>query len=619
MNYLSVENISKRYGIKELFSDVSFGIDKGQKVAIVAKNGAGKTSLLRTLCGIESPDDGRIVFRNEIRIGYLEQEDSFDKSKSFLQNALDENNPSHRALIAYNKALNSGSDSEMNASLEKMNELNAWDADVQVKEILQKLGFENHDDKPQYLSGGEAKRLALSKLLASKPDFMILDEPTNHLDLQMIEWLESYISSLNSTVLMVTHDRYFLEILCDQIFELDRKTLFQYDGNFSDYLEKKSMRDEQEQTEIKKAKNIYRTELEWMRRMPKARGTKSKSRQDSFYSLEKVAKKKVDEEKLEIKIKPERLGTKILEFHKVAHSIEAKKLVEGFTYMVKRNERIGIIGPNGSGKTTLLKLFLGQLTPDKGKIVVGETVKFGYYNQSGLSFSDDKRVIEVIRDIAEIIPAEKGKKFTAAEMLERFLFPRDMHFQHVRTLSGGEKKRLYLLSILMSNPNFLVLDEPTNDLDIYALAALENYLNDYQGCVVVVSHDRFFLDKLVDHLFVFQGEGMIKDYPGNYSQYLKDKDKFELSPKSAEKKEKLQEKTKEVPAKDQRKLSYNEQQEFKKLEREIQKLENRQQEMNMIISENKVEDPENFYSELSKLSDEIEEKSLRWMELAELA
>ncbi len=619
MNYLSVENISKRYGVKELFSDVSFGIDKGQKVAIVAKNGAGKTSLLRTLCGIESPDDGRIVFRKDIRIAYLEQEDSFDKNKSFLENALDDNNPSHQALIVYNKALKSGSDEQMNASLEKMNELNAWDADVQVKEILQKLGFENHDEKPQYLSGGEAKRLALSKLLASRPDFMILDEPTNHLDLQMIEWLESYISSLNSTVLMVTHDRYFLEILCDQIFELDRQTIFQYDGNFSDYMEKKSMRDEQEQTEIKKAKNIYRTELEWMRRMPKARGTKSKSRQDSFYSLEKVAKKKIDEEKLEIKIKPERLGTKILEFHKVGHSIESKKLVESFTYMVKRNERIGIIGPNGSGKTTFLKLFLGQLKPDMGKIVVGETVKFGYYNQAGLSFSDDKRVIEVIRDIAEIIPAEKGKKFTAAEMLERFLFPRDMHFQHVRTLSGGEKKRLYLLSILMSNPNFLVLDEPTNDLDIYALAALENYLTDYPGCVVVVSHDRFFLDKLVDHLFVFQGEGRIKDYPGNYSQYLKDKDKFELSLPKKPNKELAKEKVKAESTEDKRKLSYNEQQEFKKLEREIKKLEDRQKEMNTAISEGKVDDPEAFYLELAKLSDEIEEKTFRWMELAELA
>lgn len=618
MNYLSVENISKRYGVKELFSDVSFGIDKGQKVAIVAKNGAGKTSLLRTLCGIESPDDGRIVFRKDIRIAYLEQEDSFDKNKSFLQNALDDNNPSHQALVAYNKALKSGSDEEMNASLEKMNELNAWDADVQVKEILQKLGFENHDEKPQYLSGGEAKRLALSKLLASKPDFMILDEPTNHLDLQMIEWLESYISSLNSTVLMVTHDRYFLEILCDQIFELDRQTIFQYDGNFSDYMEKKSMRDEQEQTEIKKAKNIYRTELEWMRRMPKARGTKSKSRQDSFYSLEKIAKKKVNEEKLEIKIKPERLGTKILEFHKVGHSIESKKLVDSFTYMVKRNERIGIIGANGSGKTTFLKLFLGQLKPDMGKIVVGETVKFGYYNQAGLSFSDDKRVIEVIRDIAEIIPAEKGKKFTAAEMLERFLFPRDMHFQHVRTLSGGEKKRLYLLSILMSNPNFLVLDEPTNDLDIYALAALENYLTDYPGCVVVVSHDRFFLDKLVDHLFVFQGQGKIKDYPGNYSQYLKDKYKFEISSPTKPNMELSKEKVKTETSKDKRKLSYNEQQEFKKLDREIKKLEDRQKEMNLMISQDRVDDPESFYLDLAKLSDEIEEKTFRWMELAEL-
>lgn len=619
MNYLSVEAVSKRFGEKLLFSDVTFGIDKGDKVALVARNGAGKSTLLKLLCDLDNPDEGNITYRNDITVGYLDQNDNFKKGSTLLEAALNPEVPTNKAIIDYQEAIE-GRGSLENA-LEVMNNLNAWDADVKVKEILQQLKLDDFQRKVDHLSGGQKKRLALARLLASSPDFMILDEPTNHLDLDMIEWLEQELSQSRSTILMVTHDRYFLELICDTIIEMDRNTTFKYDGNFSTFLRKKEERAQIENATVSKAKNLYRTELEWMRRMPKARGTKAKARQDQFYKVEKVAKTKIDDSSMELKIKPERLGTKIIELHKVSFEIENLKLLDKFDYIFKKKDKAGIIGANGVGKTTLLKLILGEYQPTGGKIVLGETVKIGYYSQAGMNLKEDKRVIEVIKDIAEVIPAEKGKTLSAAQMLELFMFPRDMHWQYVSKLSGGERKRLYLLTVLMDNPNFLILDEPTNDLDIYAMAALEDYLINFEGCVLVVSHDRFFLDKLADHLFVFEGEGKVKDHPGGFSHYLdwkrKNKKAKPSSPKPESESKPVQ-KQNEKP-KDKKKLSFKEKYELEELEKEIALLEADQKKMNDKIANGQVDDPVEFYKQLSEISNQLEKKSDRWIELSDLA
>lgn len=621
MNYLSVETISKRFGERLLFSDVTFGIDKGDKVALVAKNGAGKSTLLKLLCNQDEPDEGRIVYRNGISVAYLDQSDRFSKGATVLSAALNSDIPENQAILEYQRA--SSGDGDLNHALERMNELNAWDADVKVKEILTQLKLDEFDKPVEHLSGGQKKRLALAKLLATEPDFMILDEPTNHLDLDMIEWLEERLQQSNSTILMVTHDRYFLEVVCDTIIELDRQTTFKYGGNFSTFLGMKEERNQIEVATVSKAKNLYRKELEWMRRMPKARGTKAKARQDAFYKTEEVAKTKLGEDSLELIIKPERLGSKILEFHKVSYQIGDLILLDKFDYIFKRNEKIGIIGPNGVGKSSLLKLVMEEYTPTAGKIVLGETVKIGYYSQDGLNFKDDKRVIEVIKDIAEYIQAEKGRKLSAAQMLEMFLFSKETHWQLVSTLSGGEKKRLYLLTVLMANPNFLILDEPTNDLDIYAMAALEDYLLNFNGCVIVVSHDRFFLDKMADHLFVFMGDGKVKNHPGGYSNFLdwRKKNKHLFTTNKEEKPVGDKSNEGRISGVDldgkTRKLSYNEQKEYKQLGREIEKLEEKQKSMNAKIASGVIEDPEVFYKELAELADSIDEKSMRWLELSE--
>ena len=615
LNYLSVENISKRFGEKELFKQLSFGIEKGQKVALLAKNGSGKTTLLNLLFGYDTPDAGQIIFRKDISVAYLHQEDKFDKDKTVLQEALNDDFPDHKAIIKYTEAVDSGDENSIQLSLDEMNKRNAWDADVKLKEILSKLKLDDLNQKVGTLSGGQKKRLALARLLSTEPDFMILDEPTNHLDMEMIEWLEAKLVQTNSTILMVTHDRYFLELICTDILEMDRKSIFRYQGNFSDYLTKKQERDQIEQATISKAKNLYRTELEWMRRMPKARGTKQKSRIDSFYKTEEVALTKISDQRLEIKIKPDRLGGKILEFHKVSVNFDNKELIKDFSYVFKKNEKVGIIGPNGVGKTTLLRSILGEIQLSKGKIVSGETVKYAYYAQSGMQLKEDKRVIEVIRDIAEYIPADKGKKLSAAQMLELFLFSKDMHYQYVSTLSGGEKKRLYLLTILMQNPNFLILDEPTNDLDIYAMSALEDYLLDFEGCLITVSHDRYFLDKLTDHLFVFRNGGEIKDFPGNYSQYLVSDLRLEKEEKSV--KTKTESQINQIENSKKR-LSYKEKREFETLSKEIETLESEQVLMNnRIAGGEEIENPEDFYKKLSELAALIENKTNRWLELSE--
>jgi len=545
MNYLSVENLTKSFGDRLLFADLTFGIDQGQKVAIVAKNGSGKTTLLRCLMDLEQIDSGRVVYRNDIRVAFMEQTENMD----------------------------------------------------------------------------ETQTIPLAKTLLSDADFMILDEPTNHLDLDMIEWLESYLSTSKSTLLMVTHDRYFLEVVCDTIFELSDETLYQYKGNFSYYLEKKAEREEQTQATIDKARNTFRKELEWIRRQPKARSTKSKSRVDAFDDIKKTAHQRIDKDEIDIPIKMERLGTKILELHHMGKSFGETKILNDFSYHFKRKERVGIVGQNGAGKTTFLNLIQGKETLDKGKVVVGETIVFGYYSQELIQVDPDKRVIEVIKDIAEYIPLEKGKQLSAAQLLERFLFSRDVHYQYVHKLSGGEKRRLKLLTVLMSNPNFLILDEPTNDLDIFVMSVLEDYLQLFEGCLIVVSHDRYFMDKMVDHLFVFEGNGEIKDIIGNYTDYRKNQKLEAREIKNNPPKEvvvKEEPKVVEKPV-EKRKLSFKEKQEYDNLPNEIDKLEQEKERLTQELSDGSKTNQQimDLGNQLAKVVADLEQKSDRWLELAE--
>jgi len=519
MNLLSVENITKSFGDRLIFQDISFGIAQGQKVAIVAKNGAGKTTLLQCLMGSVPLDEGTIVFRKEIRIAFMEQNEDLDAERTVWEEIFSHPMPELQAVKEYIIATEQKNETAIQKAVEKISELNAWEVETQVKQLLSVLKIDHPNEQIKNLSGGQKKRIALFKVLIAQADFLILDEPTNHLDLDMIEWLEDYLSKSQATILMVTHDRYFLEVVCDTILELDDRTLYRYKGNFSYFLEKKAQRHEQQQATIEKAKNLFRKELDWMRRQPKARGTKQKARIDSFHETKKVAKQRLDTEEIEIPVKMERLGTKIIELHHVSKAFNEKVILDNFSYVFKRQERLGIVGNNGTGKSTFLNMILQIEAIDKGKIVTGETVIFGYYNQEQLVVEDDKRVIDVIRDIAEFIPLEKGRQLTAAHFLEKFLFPRSMHYNFVRKLSGGEKRRLKLMTVLMKNPNFLILDEPTNDLDIFAMSVLEDYLRSFQGCLMVVSHDRYFMDKMVDHLFVFNGNGNIKDIVGNYTSY----------------------------------------------------------------------------------------------------
>ncbi len=513
MNLLSVENLSKRYGPKLLVENFSFGMAKGEKVAIVAPNGSGKTTLLRAIAGVEPADSGEITFRSGIRVGYLPQEPEFAEGLSLTDAIMVSDNPMTAAIKKYEKAIQNPDDADaLQHAMEEMDHTNAWDFEARVREVLGQLGIENTDMRIDTASGGQRKRAALARVLLEEPEFIIMDEPTNHLDLDTIEWLEKWLASGNFTLLMVTHDRYFLDRVCSDILEIDRGELVRYTGNYTYFLEKKAEREASLASSIDKAKNLMSTELEWIRRQPKARGTKSKSRVDAFEGIKAQATIRTDKSSVELGVKTERLGSKIVEFHKVSKSFGDLKITDHLDYNFQRKEKLGVVGKNGTGKTTFVKMLLGELEPDQGKIVQGETVKFGHYDQIGLTGADQKRVIEVVTDIADVIELHKGQKLSATQMLERFLFARDKHWQLVATLSGGEKRRLYLLTVLMSNPNFLVLDEPTNDLDIDTLQVLEDYLQTYDGCLVVVSHDRFFMDKVVDHLFVFEGQGEIRDF-----------------------------------------------------------------------------------------------------------
>lgn len=622
MNYLSVENLTKSFGERVLFSDLTFGIDQGQKVSIIAKNGSGKTTLLRCLMDYEQYDSGRIVYRNDIRIAFMEQTELMNEKQTILEAVFDHDLPELKLIKEYNVAMDNNDEKALEHLYQEITEMNAWDIEVKVQQILSVLKLQDTSQVVGSLSGGQKKRVALAKVLLSDADFLFLDEPTNHLDLDMIEWLESYLATSKSTILMVTHDRYFLEVVCDTIFELADKTLYKYKGNFSYYLEKKAEREDQLQSTIEKAKNTFRKELDWIRRQPKARSVKQKARVDAFQDIKKTALQNTDEDELELPVKMERLGSKIVEFHKVGKEFGEKKILEDFTYNVQRLERLGIVGNNGSGKTTFLKMLLGEEPTNKGKIVIGETVVFGYYSQDLIKVKDDFKVIDVVKEVAEYIPLEKGKQLSAAQLLERFLFPRDMHYTFVHKLSGGEKRRLKLLRVLMSNPNFLILDEPTNDLDIFAMSVLEDYLRNFQGCLIVVSHDRYFMDKMVDHLFVFDGEGVIKDIVGNYTDFRKKQIQDKRDEKnsfSQVKIEKVVEEKPKVKEEVKRKLNFKEKAEFESLEKNLEKLELDKATILAKISSEGVsnQDVYELGVKLGEIISEIEEKTNRWIELSE--
>ncbi len=627
MNYLSVENLTKSFGDRVIFSDLTFGIDQGQKVAIVAKNGNGKTTLLRCLMDLEHYDSGRVVYRNDIRVAFMQQTENLDETHTILEAVFAHDLPELQVVKRYNKALREGDEAAVNECFEQLTELNAWDIEVKVEQILSVLKLDNTDLLIGSLSGGQKKRVALAQVLIAEADFLILDEPTNHLDLDMIEWLEEYLSKSKSTILMVTHDRYFLEVVCDTIFELEDKTLYKYKGNFSYYLEKKAERQEQLQSTIDKARNTFKKELEWIRRQPKARGTKQKARIESFQDVKKVASQRIEEDELDIPVKMERLGSKILELHRVGKSFGEKVILSDFSYNFQRKERLGIVGNNGTGKSTFLNLIQGKEPLDKGKVVIGDTVVFGYYSQELIKVDEDKKVIDVIRDIAEFIPLEKGRQMSAAQFLEKFLFDKNMHYNYVHKLSGGEKRRLKLMTVLMANPNFLILDEPTNDLDIFVMGVLEEYLRNFEGCLIVVSHDRYFMDKMVDHLFVFEGSGAIKDIIGNYTEYRKQtatdykREKLEAKDGGAptEKVKVTQiSQSNEKPV-EKKKLSFKEKAEYEQLEKDMEVLEAEKDRLTASLSDGSLSGEELMKAgqRLSEVVSELERISDRWLELSE--
>ncbi|MDX1830119.1 MAG: ABC-F family ATP-binding cassette domain-containing protein [Lutibacter sp.] len=614
MNYVSVENISKSYGELTLFSDISFGINKEQKIAFIAKNGTGKTSMLNIIAGLDTPDTGQVIVRKGLKIAYLSQEDDLNSNLTIEESIFDSDNPTLKIIETYEKALkNPSNEREYQAAFEKMEQHNAWDFETQYKQILFKLKLEDLSQTISSLSGGQRKRLALAIVLIHKPDLLILDEPTNHLDLEMIEWLESYFKKEKITLFMVTHDRYFLERVCNEIIELDQGNLYSYKGNYSYFLQKKEERLAVEQASVDKAKNLFKKELDWMRRQPKARTTKSKSRIDDFYVIKEEAHKRRSNHKIQLEINMERMGSKILELHNISKSFEETKILDQFNYVFKRGERIGIIGKNGSGKSTFLNIITQNLPVDAGKVVVGETIKFGYYTQDGIEIKPQQKVIEVIKEYGEYIPLTKGRKISAGQLLERFMFSRKRQYDFVEKLSGGEKKRLYLCTVLIQNPNFLILDEPTNDLDIVTLNVLENFLLDFPGCLLVVSHDRYFMDKIVDHLFVFKGNGEVEDFPGNYTDYRVYEDSNPKIEPATTKKNIVKEKTS-----NKAKLSYNEQREFEKIEKEINTLETQKAIIENLFATNAIanEDINKKSIELQEIITKISEKEERWFELS---
>ncbi len=627
MHYVSVENLGKSYGIQPLFENISFHIEEGDKIALVAKNGSGKSTLLNILSGKEIADEGKVWINKEVDVVLFEQEPKFQEDRTVLDNIFFHNHPIINAIKEF-EALSEGNDPDkLAASLVKMDELGAWDFDARVKQIFGKLNIHQLNQPVKTLSGGQRKRVALARTLIDigfehKHVLLIMDEPTNHLDVEMVEWLEHFLDKENVTLLLVTHDRYFLDAVCDEIWELDNSKIYVYKGDYENYLEKKAARVENDLASIDKARNTYRRELEWMRKQPKARTTKSKSRQDNFYDVEKRAKQKIEDQQVELQMKMNRLGGKVVEMKKVYKSFGDKLILKGFDYTFSKGERVGVVGKNGAGKSTFIDIIQQVIPPDSGKINIGDTVVFGYYSQQGLTIKEDMRVIEFVKNIAENFPLASGGSMSAAQFLQLFLFDPDKQYTYISKLSGGEKRRLHLLSILFRNPNFLVLDEPTNDLDLPTLSVLETFLSEFPGCLLIVSHDRYFMDRLVDHLFVFEGNGVIRDYPGNYTQYrLSQKNTpEEKSINSATEVKPSAATNQSTPSPAKQRLSFKEKREFELLEKEIAALTKEKETITEKLNSGNTpfEELQQLSNRIGQVTQELDEKEFRWLELSEI-
>lgn len=624
--FLQVENLSKSFGDLNLFENLSFGINEGDRVALIARNGTGKSTLLSMIAGNEGIDSGTVVFRNDIKISYLEQNPTFNAGQSVLDAVFPTSNEAMSLIARYEEMIQHGVVEGLDELLHQMDLLKVWDLEVRAKMILTQLKVVDFDQKVETLSGGQLKRVALANVLLNDPDFLILDEPTNHLDLEMVEWLEGYLAKSRITLLMVTHDRYFLDRVCSVIIEIDQKTLFTYKGNYSYYLEKREERIASFNSEVEKAQNLFKRELEWMRRQPSARGTKQKARIDSFYDLQDKAFQKRNDGNVRLEVGASRLGSKIFEMKGVSKSFGEKVILDDFSYTFSRFEKLGVIGKNGTGKSTFLNTLVGSITPDSGNVDIGETVVFGYYRQDGMAFDEQMKVIDAVRDIAEVVKLGNGVTLSVSQFLNHFLFPPEVQHSFIHKLSGGEKRRLYLCTILMQSPNFLILDEPTNDLDIMTLNVLEDYLQSFSGCVIVVSHDRYFMDKVVDHIFAFEGDGAIKDFPGNYSDYRewaieREQEQKAMQPKAAPTSNKPKPIASSVDTSKPRKKTFNEKREFEQLEREIEELEAEKRELEQKLSSGTLAPDEliNSSDRIGKVIDLLDEKSLRWLELSELA
>ena len=626
ISYLQIDKLTKSFGDLVLFEDITFGIAQGQKVGLIAKNGTGKTTLLNIIAGKEDYDSGAVVFRNDLRVGYLEQMPHYPDGLTVLQACFYSPNETVRLIAEYEQAMASGDHSNLEDILLRMDNLKAWDYEQRAKQILGQLKIHNFDQKVETLSGGQLKRVALANVLITDPELIILDEPTNHLDLEMTEWLEGYLSRANISILMVTHDRYFLDRVCSEIIEIDRKQIYQYKGNYSYYLEKRQERMDALNAEVDRASNLLRKELDWMRRQPQARGTKAKYRIDAFYELEKKAKQQHEVGNVNLDVKASYIGSKIFEAEHVSKRFGDLKIVEDFNYIFARYEKMGIVGNNGTGKSTFIKMLMGEVEPDSGRFDVGETVRFGYYSQDGLQFDEQMKVIDVVQNIAEYVDLGDGKKMGVSQFLNYFLFSPEKQHNYVFKLSGGEKRRLYLCTVLMRSPNFLVLDEPTNDLDIVTLNVLEEYLRNFKGCAIVVSHDRYFMDKVVDHLLVFRGNADIKDFPGNYTQYREWKEVQDQLEKETEAARQARmaptvEKTSRLEKVQKKKLTFKERKEFEALEVEIPLLEAEKAELETAMSSGTLSNDELLAKSerIAKVIEEIDEKTMRWLELSELA
>lgn len=616
--YLQVEGLTKSFGDLVLFQGISFGVAQGQRIGLVAKNGSGKTTLLNILAGKEGYDEGKITFRRDLRVGYLEQSPQYPEELTVLEACFYHGNGTVELIKEYEKCMETPGNPGLEDLLDRMEHEKAWDYERRVKQILSQLKITDFNQRIGYLSGGQLKRVALANVLISEPDLLIMDEPTNHLDLDMTEWLEEYLSRGTLSLLMVTHDRYFLDRVCSEIIEIDNRQLYSYKGNYSYYLEKRQERIDAANAEVARANNLYRTELEWMRRMPQARGHKARYREEAFYELERVAKRRMYDSNVKLDVKASYIGSKIFEADHLYKSFGDLKILDDFSYIFARYEKMGIVGNNGTGKSTFIKILMGIEKPDSGTLDIGETVRFGYYSQDGLKFDEQMKVIDVITDIAEVIELDNGKRLTASQFLQHFLFTPETQHSYVYKLSGGERRRLYLCTVLMKNPNFLVLDEPTNDLDIVTLQVLEEYLQNFKGCVIVVSHDRYFMDKVVDHLLVFKGQGDIRDFPGNYSNYREWK--IAKAEYDKEKEKPKEEKVQRVRLNDRRRMTFKERKEFEQLEKDIAVLEAEKKNIEEALCSGtlSVDELTEKSKRLPKLEEELDEKTMRWLELSEI-